>query len=89
MPVSPDLGRSIEKLIKEVAEVGSLKLSVDVRPTIDEFLRGEPNVNAGGIILGLSAAEMFSMGYSPEQVQRVLEAGIAELTQIPKDLGGL
>jgi len=48
MPVSPDLGISIVKLVKEVAEVGSLKLSVDARPTIDDFLRGESNVNAGG-----------------------------------------
>jgi len=43
----------------------------------------------GGIILGLSAAEMLSMGYSPEQVQRVLEAGVAELTQAKSEPGGL
>ncbi|MBI4062466.1 hypothetical protein HY410_00935 [Candidatus Gottesmanbacteria bacterium] len=82
MPVSPDMGRSIADIVESVKEVDDrLQFGADVRETIDLFLSGDPDVNTKGIIVGLSAAEMLKMGYSPEEVQHVLEAGIAELTK--------
>ena len=89
MPVSPDLGTSIARVVQAVAEVGGRQSRTEIQASINLFLRGDSNIAVGEIVFGLITDSMRSMGFGEDDAKRVLVAGIAELTQAEDEPGGL